>query len=116
MENVGGWLLALLIAITLIIIIIFSLLGGNNIYYPSEEEKNNLTVYLNEIGLIYYYSPTCYYCEEQKKFINFSKLENKIDVLGNKNKKIRGTPAFFYKGELLYGMKTYEELKEIYGY
>lgn len=109
-----GWFALLFIILTLFGVWFFILREDTN--YPSEEERTNLTLYLNDLGVGYYYSPLCHYCKEQEKYINFELFENKYNILNKSYPYIRGTPAWEYKGEILYGVTTYEELSKRYGF
>lgn len=112
MENAGGWIIVILLL--LFGVWFFFLRGG--VDYPSPEEANNLTNYLNQLGVTLYYSPTCHYCIEQEKYINFTMLENKINVLNISSPQIQGVPAWEYNGELIYGVQTNKQLEDKYGY
>lgn len=105
-----------IIVIMLLIGAVFSVIIARNINkYPTDEEKNNVTSFLNEKQITLYYSDVCPYCEEQKNFINFTLLENKILVNGFSYKEIQGVPAWEYKEELYYGMLTHKEIYKKYG-
>lgn len=115
-ENSFGWVIILLIILIGIWLLFLRNTPIQNLpqnYIPTSEEANNLTNYLNSVGATLYYEPNCPYCIQQENYINFTLLENKIDISNQTINGIQGVPAWNINGTIYYGVKDYKTLSEL---
>jgi hypothetical protein len=93
----------------------FSLITG---YFKGEDEVVRLAVCLNGKGAEFYGTTFCADCEKQTKAFGYAFSNIKYVDCGKDKEfcpNIRSIPAWYINGQIYYGYKEINELKEISG-
>ncbi len=93
-------------------------------YFGGEDERSQLALCLAEGGAEFYGGIYCADCEKQLEVFG-GELGNIVyvecgtapdgEIIDSKCKNLREIPAWYIKGQIYYGFKSFEELKELGG-
>ena len=102
-----------------------SLIGNlflyNRVWMCEQSQNDILTTDCDITFAQFYYHPQCGWCERQLNEGGLEQLEEygvsiqKIDVSKANYEFIEGTPAWDINGEISYGYKTIDQLKDFFG-